>query len=160
MVHESPPDWDALAAGEDCPFDAPRVEPNDYWDTVCALDISTLCLLTNQAYRGHCILIFDARHAIRPDQLSFDEWSAWTGDLYRCTQAVVRVCKPDHINVESMGNVVPHLHWQIIPRYRDDGRWGAPIWTTTTEELAERRLDGEERADLIERLRVALEQRA
>lgn len=156
-MHESRPDWDALAAGEDCPFDPPRVEPNDHWDTVRRLDISTLCLLTNQAYRGHCILIFDARHVIRPDLLSAEEWSAWTGDLYKCTRAIVRVCKPDHINIESMGNVVPHLHWQIIPRYRDDGRWGAPIWTTTIEELAERRLAADERAGLIERLRIALE---
>jgi diadenosine tetraphosphate (Ap4A) HIT family hydrolase len=24
------------------------------------------------------------------------------------------------VNVESLGNVVPHLHWYIIPRYHDD----------------------------------------
>jgi diadenosine tetraphosphate (Ap4A) HIT family hydrolase len=36
---------------------------------------------------------------------------------------------PDHMNVESLGNVMPHLHWHIFPRCKNDGRWGAPDLT-------------------------------
>ena len=32
------------------------------------------------------------------------------------------------MNVEQMGNALPHLHWHIVPRYKDDPRWGKPIW--------------------------------
>ena len=49
--------WDDLEKGKECPFDVPRTEPNDYWDSVVQMNISTLCLLQNQAYRGHCILV-------------------------------------------------------------------------------------------------------
>ena len=58
---------DKLAQGIDCPFDVPRIEPNPYWELVCTLRVSTLWLLRNQTYRGHCILIFDPRHVIRMD---------------------------------------------------------------------------------------------
>ena len=28
--------------------------------------------------------------------------------------------QPDKINLASFGNVVPHLHWHVIPRFADD----------------------------------------
>ena len=43
--------------------------------------------------------------------------------------------KPDHINVESLGNVVPHLHWHIIPRYVGDPMWGAPVWQVPLDSM-------------------------
>lgn len=36
--------------------------------------------------------------------------------------------QPQKINLASLGNVVPHLHWHIIARYDWDSRWPAPIW--------------------------------
>lgn len=148
--------WDELAAGLSCPFDPPRQEPNDYWDTVARLDVSTLCLLKNQTYRGHCILIYDLRHAIRLDDLSRDEWAAFAADLHRAIGAIMTVCRADHMNVESLGNQMPHLHWQIIPRYKDDPRWSGPIWMTSVEELHDTRLPGAERAALIASIREVL----
>ena len=38
------------------------------------------------------------------------------------------VLDPDKINLASLGNVVPHLHWHVIPRYRDDAHFPGPIW--------------------------------
>lgn len=150
------PEWDELAAGNGCFFDQPRPTSTPYWDAVATLDVSTLCLLRNQAYRGHCILIYDPRHAVRPDQLSRDEWLAFSADTHRATSAIMNVCKPDHINVECMGNQVPHLHWQIIPRYKDDPRWGAPAWTSTREAFQQRGLPQSDRAGLIDSLRGSL----
>src|SRR5882672_11290125 len=60
--------WARLVEGTGCPMDAPRPSSNDYWDLVSPLSISSLYLNTNQAYRGHCMLILD-RHAARLDQL-------------------------------------------------------------------------------------------
>jgi diadenosine tetraphosphate (Ap4A) HIT family hydrolase len=37
--------------------------------------------------------------------------------------------------VERLGNTVPHLHWGLIPRYKNDRRWGHPIWTTERSEM-------------------------
>ena len=45
------------------------------------------------------------------------------------TEQVVRdVMGPDKINLASLGNVVPHLHWHVIPRWRGDRHFPDAIW--------------------------------
>jgi len=148
--------WDDLAAGRNCPFDQPRAEATEFWETVAALEVSTLCLLRNQAYRGHCILIYDVRHATRPDQLSAEEWADYCGDLHHAIRAIRDVCAPEHFNVETLGNQMPHLHWHIVPRYKGDPRWGGAIWMTDAAEMREAALPEHERIELIAALRRAL----
>ena len=36
--------------------------------------------------------------------------------------------QPDKINLASLGNAVPHLHWHVIPRFRGDPHFPSPIW--------------------------------
>lgn len=43
-------------------------------------------------------------------------------------QFVLRVFKADKANVATLGNVVPHLHWHVIPRFTDDKHFPAPVW--------------------------------
>jgi diadenosine tetraphosphate (Ap4A) HIT family hydrolase len=148
--------WQSLVEGSGCQMDAPRPVSNDYWDLVAPLSVSSLYLAKNQTYRGQCSLIFDLRHAARPDQLSADEWAALCADLYIAQRAIVYVTRPDHVNVESLGNVVPHLHWHIIPRYIGDPRWGMPIWTTPLSAMPDTRLGAHEHATLLAQLRSGL----
>ena len=148
--------WESLARGVACPLDAPRPHTNDHWDFVAALSVSSLYLDRNQTYRGHCQLIFDSRHAAQPDQLSVEEWMSWCADLFRAQTAIMKTVRADHLNIESLGNVVPHLHWHIVPRYRNDPRWGAPIWLTSLADMPENTLAEQDRDTLIAGLRSAL----
>ena len=152
--------WDRWAKGTACPFDAPRAESDEHWDFIASLTVSSLYLSTNQTYRGHCLLILDLRHATRPDQLSSDEWEAFCADLHLAEKAMMQMLQPDHINVAILGNVVPHLHWIIVPRYLRDPRWEAPIWTTTIAEMPVTPMAAEERAGLIQKLRTAVSETA
>jgi diadenosine tetraphosphate (Ap4A) HIT family hydrolase len=145
-------EWEQLALGHNCPLDSPRARSTSLWEYVVPLKVSTLYLAKNQVYRGQCLLILDLRHATRPDQLSAAEWASFCADLHRAETAVVRAVRPDHINIASLGNVVPHLHWHIIPRYRADPRWGGPIWP----EDAQHRLTAAEEDALIVTLKDML----
>jgi len=51
---------------------------------------------------------------------------------------------------------MPHLHWHVIPRYKDDGRWGSPIWSADPKEQPDRRLTADNRARLLQSLGDAL----
>jgi diadenosine tetraphosphate (Ap4A) HIT family hydrolase len=58
-------------------------------------------------------------------------------DRARLLEAVVVVeeelralLQPEKINLASLGNVVPHLHWHVIPRFADDSRFPQPVWAT------------------------------
>lgn len=48
--------------------------------------------------------------------------------VYRVESAMRQVFKPAKINLASLGNVVPHLHWHVIARFADDANFPAPIW--------------------------------
>jgi diadenosine tetraphosphate (Ap4A) HIT family hydrolase len=48
--------------------------------------------------------------------------------LYLAEQAVRAALHPDKVNLASLGNVVPHLHWHVIPRFFDDAHYPGPIW--------------------------------
>ena len=79
-------------------------------------------------------------------------WSAhvaeWTdlppADRSRIMQAVAKVetvlrehLKPTKVNLASLGNVVPHLHWHVIARFDWDARWPAPVWAPRQREVAQ-----------------------
>ncbi len=52
-----------------------------------------------------------------------------------CLQAVAKVetvlrqaLNPTKINLASLGNVVPHLHWHVIARFGWDSHFPQPVW--------------------------------
>ena len=44
-------------------------------------------------------------------------------------EIVASAMKPLKINLASLGNQVPHLHWHIVPRYEDDPYFPDSIWS-------------------------------
>jgi diadenosine tetraphosphate (Ap4A) HIT family hydrolase len=127
-----------------CPLCLPRPEDSPNWLKVAALGVSTLYLDRNQTYRGHCQLVFDPRHVEGLESLEAGEHDAMMRDLRRAARAIVSTVRPDRMNYVSLGNVVPHLHWHLVPRYRSDPRWGSPIYTTDVNEMRVTRIEEQE----------------
>lgn len=73
--------------------------------------------------------------------------------LLRVVLTVERVLRaellPHKINLATLGNQVPHLHWHVIPRFADDAHFPDPVW-------AARRRAGVAHAIDDARLRTAL----
>jgi len=45
------------------------------------------------------------------------------------TEQALRATLPvDKINLASLGNVTPHLHWHVIARFAEDPHFPAPVW--------------------------------
>lgn len=56
-------------------------------------------------------------------------------DRHACMDAVAEIERvlrsllaPTKVNVASLGNVVPHLHWHVIARFDWDSHFPAPVW--------------------------------
>ena len=56
--------------------------------------------------------------------------------VYFVEESVRQMMNPDKINLASLGNVVPHLHWHIIPRWLDDSYFPLPIWGQRQREIS------------------------
>ena len=48
--------------------------------------------------------------------------------VFAAEAALLEVMAPDKVNLASLGNVVPHLHWHVIPRFADDPHFPNPVW--------------------------------
>lgn len=71
--------------------------------------------------------------------------------VFAVERAQCAVLAPDKVNLASLGNVVPHLHWHVIPRFVDDSHFPQPIWGTRQREQSEEALAS--RRAHLERLR-------
>ena len=101
-------------------------------------------------YPGFCRVIW-AAHVREMTDLAPEQRAYLMEWVFRAERALCAVLAPDKVNLASLGNVVPHLHWHVIPRFADDATFPAPIWAPRQREGRDRR-----EPDLAERLRAAL----
>jgi diadenosine tetraphosphate (Ap4A) HIT family hydrolase len=43
---------------------------------------------------------------------------------------------PLKMNLASLGNQTPHLHWHVIPRFADDSHFPQSVWGTRQRDAA------------------------
>jgi diadenosine tetraphosphate (Ap4A) HIT family hydrolase len=81
--------------------------------------------------------------------------------VFAAESAQREVCAPHKVNLASFGNVMPHVHWHVIPRFADDAHFPEPVWGVRQREpdsarLAERRARlGALRAAIADRFAAA-----
>ncbi len=139
-------------SGKDCPMClsiSPGSAENLSSNVVAKLTSGSVHLQNDADYHGYCILIF-SRHAVELHELSADERKHWIEDIARIGSAVTDVCDPVKLNYSMLGNMVPHLHCHIMPRYFADPEWGGPPAFRASE--IRRKLDTGD----FERLKLAL----
>ena len=78
-------------------------------------------------YPGFTLEVWTA-HVVEMTDLTAAEQS----ELLRIVllvEAVQRAeLKPDKVNLAAFGNVVPHLHWHVIPRWQEDPHFPQAVW--------------------------------
>ena len=129
-----------------CELAVPTVVDNDKF-AVILVDDANYPGFVRVIWKDHVREVSDLADA---DRLLLND-AVWQLEL-----AVREVMQPLKVNVASLGNVVPHLHWHVIPRYADDAHFPAPVWAQaqrTTDEavLAARRALVPQLAEAIKR---------
>jgi diadenosine tetraphosphate (Ap4A) HIT family hydrolase len=56
--------------------------------------------------------------------------------VFATEEALRELMSPHKINLASFGNLVPHLHWHVIPRFASDRHFPAPVWAPPRREFA------------------------
>jgi diadenosine tetraphosphate (Ap4A) HIT family hydrolase len=67
--------------------------------------------------------------------------------VFAVETAMREIIQPDKINLASLGNKTPHLHWHIVPRFTDDkhfpnSHWGEKMRENSQKPLTEEQLNG------------------
>ena len=80
------------------------------------------------------------KHIAEMSDLTDDERQLLEKVLLTVEKVVREQMQPDKINCAQFGNMVPHLHWHIIARYRDDSHFPESIWGLKQREVAEEKV--------------------
>ena len=78
-------------------------------------------------YPGFCRVIWTDHVREMSDLPAVDRQTVMDA-VFAVESAVRQLWQPDKINLASLGNMTPHLHWHIIPRWSDDPHFPQPIW--------------------------------
>lgn len=80
-------------------------------------------------YPGFCRVIL-RQHIREMSDLSGEAQIRLMRVVFAVEAALRTIYQPDKINLASFGNVVPHMHWHVIPRWHDDRHFPQPVWGT------------------------------
>ena len=84
---------------------------------------------------GFCRIIWN-RHIKEMTDLSFVERELLMTIVFAVEGSVREVLNPDKVNLASLGNQAPHLHWHVIPRFADDAFFPDSIWSQRVRDTA------------------------
>lgn len=113
-------------------------DPFNLWPSeliVGSLESSTVVLSKDQYFYGWCLVIAK-KHVVDLFELDNTDRANLEADVCKVSMAIRELFSPDIMNYAAFGNVIPHLHWNVMPRYKNDGLWGAPPWPHSPKELS------------------------
>ena len=122
MTRTWPDDWDARKRGVNCWFCE-----NQFGEAFYTGTAGSGRLERNGITRGHAIVVFRDRHVADFTALTTTEVEAYWRDVHTVARIIERVFAPCHMNYHLLGNLVPHLHVHVVPRYLDDPAPGKPL---------------------------------
>lgn len=76
---------------------------------------------------GLCRVIWNA-HVSEMTELPAPARTRLMAAVWATEAALRELLRPDKINLASLGNQVPHLHWHVIPRFENDPCFPDAIW--------------------------------
>jgi diadenosine tetraphosphate (Ap4A) HIT family hydrolase len=89
------------------------------------------------AFPGFCRVVW-RRHVAEMTDLPATERRHLMNTVFAAETAVRALSGADKINLASLGNTVPHLHWHVIPRWREDSHFPAAVWATPRRPMVAR----------------------
>ncbi len=113
-------------------------------------------LVDDALYPGFCRVIW-TDHMKEVTDLNELDRMLLMDVLWQVEHVVREVMQPEKINLACFGNVAPHLHWHVIPRYTDDAHFPQPYWGQKQREPSPASLQA--RAERLPALRAKMQQR-
>src|ERR1700756_2968519 len=104
-----------------------RCRADNFADFVAELPHSFVILGDTQFYRGYCVLLAK-RHVNEIHLMPPDEARALFDETIAVGRAIALATWPLKLNYECLGNLEPHVHWHVFPRFEADAMCAAPVW--------------------------------
>ena len=135
-----------------------QIETGNHPRLIAELSTGYAVLSESQFFRGYTLFLCKSPAPDLEDlprELRFQ----FLKEMALVSEAVFETVKPHKMNVESLGNVVPHLHFHLFPRFLSENEPQKPVWNCAPmgDEAKKWDFDAARDAPLIAKLRRELE---
>jgi len=118
---------------------------------ICDLAVSQLILFKEQSHPGRCIVAYKD-HISEIVNITDEERNAYFADVARAAKAIHAAFGPKKVNYGAYGDTGCHLHFHLVPKYRDEYEWGGVFEMNPGKTLL---TDGQY-AEMIEKIKANL----
>ena len=118
---------------------------------ICDLSVSSLVLFKEQSHPGLCIVAYKD-HVSELVDIREEDRNAFFADVARAAKAIHAAFHPDKVNYGAYGDTGCHLHFHLVPKYKDQYEWGGVFAMNPGQTL----LTDAEYAEMIEKIKSHL----
>lgn len=131
-----------MVALNNCPLCQPCPHPILWQDDFCRV-----VLLQDEDYPAYCRVEL-LSHIKEMTDLEPQQRARVMKTVFAVEMALRELFNPTKINLASLGNKTPHIHWHIIPRFEHDKHFPNSHWGEALRESQPSQLDQKKIAEL------------
>jgi diadenosine tetraphosphate (Ap4A) HIT family hydrolase len=118
---------------------------------ICELKASKVYLFKEQSHEGR-VIVAHKNHVSELVELNEEERNDFFADIDRVAKALHAAFHPDKVNYGAYGDTGRHLHFHLVPKYKDGYEWGT-VFAMNPEKIF---LEEEKYNELIDRIKAQL----
>lgn len=119
-------------------------------------DFCRVVLLNDEDYPAYCrVELLD--HIKEMTDLAPQDRARMMKVVFAVETALREALNPDKINLASLGNKTPHIHWHVIPRFEHDKHFPNSHWGEAMRESNTSSLDAKMKQVLAENMNTLIE---
>jgi diadenosine tetraphosphate (Ap4A) HIT family hydrolase len=98
-------------------------------DTVEVIRLALCHVLLMKDRRFPWLVLVPERESVREiHELPAGDRAVLIEEIAQASEALMRLVRPNKLNVGALGNIVPQLHVHIVARFETDPAWPGPVW--------------------------------
>lgn len=118
---------------------------------ICELESSKVYLFKEQSHLGRVIVAYK-KHVSELVELSQEELHLYFDEVAKVANVLHKLFQPEKVNYGAYGDTGHHLHFHLVPKYKDGYEWGGVFAMNPGEKY----LTEQEYAELVEKIKNEL----
>jgi diadenosine tetraphosphate (Ap4A) HIT family hydrolase len=91
---------------------------------ICELNATKVYLFKEQSHKGR-VIVASKLHVSDMTELTDEQRNDFFADVNHVADAIHKAFSPDKVNYGAYGDTGHHLHFHLVPKYKDDEfEWG------------------------------------
>ena len=118
---------------------------------ICELESSKVYLFKEQSHLGR-VIVAHKKHVSELVELSQEELHLYFDEVAKVANVLHKLFQPEKVNYGAYGDTGHHLHFHLVPKYKDGYEWGGVFAMNPGEKDPTE----QEYAELIEKIKNEL----